>query len=68
MKFLPKCLIFEWSDFRMVGTIAIAKATIDPLKTGPFEIRSSKSPKFEWSDSNGFRSPTVMENLSPLVP
>ena len=34
------------SRFWMVGTIAIAKAR-------PFEIRSSKSPKFKWSD---FRS------------
>ena len=34
------------SEFRMVGTIAIAKVR-------PFEIRSSKCPEFKWSD---FRS------------
>ena len=45
-----KCLDFGWSGFQMVGTIAIAKA----LKTGPFEIRSSKSPDLECSN---FRSP-----------
>ena len=48
------CLYFERSGFQMVGTIAIAIAKPDHLKTRPFEIWPAKSLDFEWSD---FRSP-----------
>ena len=49
LKSLQKRPDLEWSDFQMVGTIAITIA-----KARPFEIRSSKSLDFKWWDS---RSP-----------
>ena len=45
-----KCSESEWSGLQQVGTLAIAKGIQNPLKTGPFEIHSSKCLNLEWLD------------------
>ena len=46
--------------FQMVGTIAMAIAKPNNLKTGPFEIQPLKSPDFKWLD---FRSGCYRKSL-----
>ena len=63
LKLKQKRSDFEWSAFRMVGTIAIAIAKAQQFETKPFEIRPSKSPNFKWSD---FRSPLQLDDISQI--
>ena len=61
LKSRQKCLDFEWSGFQIVGTIVIAIAKVDHLKTGQFENQPSKSPdsKCFWISNGRFQMPTV---------